>query len=207
VNDARHRILRILPYPLPDAHHVPASRIHKQTPLRLQFPPRGHLRPERRDNHQVLRLQLIDLLVLGLARDRHDPHPANLVIDLRVVNDLAQQENSPVRIRPPRGVGQVYRPLHPVTKTELLRQLDGHVPRRQNMPVRANPLDQLAAVVRQHLGLHRRHNVRTAQVHFLRGRWGFRCHARLTLPRPTRPSSPNRTPSRLCRHSVLDPAP
>ena len=41
--------------------------------------------------------------------------------------------------------------------------------RRRHHPLRPNPVHQLAPVMRKHLRLHRFHNIRTAQIHFLRG--------------------------------------
>ena len=69
------------------------------------------------------------------------------------------------------GVGQVNGPLDAVAEAELLGELDGQVARRKHMPAGPNALDQVAAIMRQHLGLNRRHDIGTAEVDFLgRGR-------------------------------------
>ena len=87
------------------------------------------------------------------------------------MDDFAEQKNPPVRIRAPGGVGEIDRAFDAVAEAEFLRQLDGEVARGKHVAAGANALDQLAAIVREHLGLDSFHDVRSAQVDFLgRGR-------------------------------------
>ena len=76
-------------------------------------------------------------------------------------------------IGPAGGIGQVDGALDPVAKAKFLGQLDGQVPCREDMAVGADPLHQVAAVMREHLRLHGLHDVRPAEVDFLRRRGRF----------------------------------
>ena len=73
-----------------------------------------------------------------------------------------------------RGVGQINGALDAVAKAEFLGELDGQVAGGKHVAVGADALDQFAAVMRQHLGLHGLHDVGAAEVDFLRscGRLG-----------------------------------
>ena len=75
-----------------------------------------------------------------------------------------------------RGVRQINGSLHAVTKAEFLGQFDGQFAGGKDMPGRANALDQFAAIMRKHLGLHRFHDVWPAQIDLFGAvacRWGF----------------------------------
>jgi tetratricopeptide (TPR) repeat protein len=65
---------------------------------------------------------------------------------------------------PWRGVGQVNGALDAVAKAEFLGELDGEAVGGKHAAVGADAFDQFAAVMRQHLGLHRLHDVRPAEV-------------------------------------------
>jgi hypothetical protein len=174
MNDAGDRFAGILPHPFPHAHHVPASGIHEQTPFFLKPAPRADLGAKGGNDHDVFRAEAAHFLLRGFSRNGDNAQPADLVVDIRVVNDFAEQENAPVGIRAARRVGQVYRPFDPVTKAELLGQPNGQLAGGKNMTTGANLLDQFAAVMRQNLRLHRRHDVGPPQVHLLPRQSGFR---------------------------------
>ena len=120
--------------------------------------------------------KLRHFLIRRLGRNDLDAHVADLVVDLRVVDDFAEQINRRVRIGKvfPRGVGEVNRALDAVAKAEFLRELHGEVAGGKHAAAGADALDQFAAVMREHLGLHRLHDVGPAEVDFfLRcGRFG-----------------------------------
>jgi hypothetical protein len=61
-------------------------------PLAINFF-RLHFRAERRDDDDIPRFQPGQFLLRGLGRNDLDAHVANLVVDLRVVDDFAQQIN------------------------------------------------------------------------------------------------------------------
>src|SRR5690349_19333599 len=90
VNDTRDLIFGILPHPFPDAHHVSARRVYEEASLRFELLPRSDVSAERRDNHNIILLQIVDIGILLLARKRLDSHRANLIVHLRVMNNLSE---------------------------------------------------------------------------------------------------------------------
>src|SRR5690349_5157313 len=132
MDDAGYGIFGILLDALPNAHDVPAGRIHELTTFGFQLAPGGYLRPDGRDDHDVFRLQLIDLVITRLAGDSYNAHAPDLIVHFGIMNDLAQQEDAPLRISLARRVRQVNRSLHAVTKPKFLRQLDGEIAGRKN---------------------------------------------------------------------------
>src|SRR5688500_9588643 len=68
---------------------------------------------------------------------------------MRVMDDLADQQDAPVRELPARLVRIVDRALHPVAEAELVRQAHGEAGGRECMVPGAQELDQLPAVVRR----------------------------------------------------------
>jgi hypothetical protein len=93
----------------------------------LQLSPRSHLSAESRYDHDIFRPQLIDLIISRFSRDRHDSQASNLIIHLRIMNDLSQKENPAIGVRAPRRVSQINRSLYPVAESEFLGQLDGQI--------------------------------------------------------------------------------
>ena len=169
VDDAGHALARILPHPLPDAHHVPAGRVHQFASLGHQLLLGLHLRPEGRDDDHVPGLQSRQFRVRRLGGNDLNAHVANLVVDLRVVDDFPQQINRFGRRKDPAGgVGQVDGALDPVAKAEFLGQLDGQqAVGGKDVALFANAVDQVAPVMREHLGLHGLHHIGPAQVYLL----------------------------------------
>ena len=176
VDDARHRFAGILPDPLPDAHHVAAGGVHQHAALGLEFLSRLNLRAERRNDHHVVRLELVHLGRAGLGRDGYNAHVANLVVDLGVVDDLAEQiDGAGRRKHAARGVGQIDGALDAVAEAEFLGQLDRQAPGSgEHAAVDANPGDQFAPIMRDDLGLYGLHDIRSSEIDFLwrRGRVG-----------------------------------
>jgi hypothetical protein len=167
VNDARDFVLGVLPHALPDTHHVAAGRIHKLTTFGFKLLPHGNLSPEGGDDDDVTLPQILDVGVLLFAGQELDAHCADLVVHLRVVDDLAENINRLQREDFARGIGQVDGALDAVAKAEFLGELDGQIARRKKMPAAPDALDQVAAIVREDLGLDRRHDIGTAEVDFL----------------------------------------
>ena len=114
-----------------------------------------------------------DVGVLLLAGEELDAHGADLVVHLGVVDDLAEDINRLIGKDLAGGVGQVNGPLDAVAEAEFLGQLDGQIAGREHMAAGANALDQVAAIMRQHLGLDRRHDIRAAEIDLLRRRGRF----------------------------------
>ena len=168
MDDAGDLVLGILPHALPDAHHVAAGRIHEPAAFGLELLPRRDFRPEGGDDDDVVFLQVRDVGVLLLAGEELDAHGADLVVDLRVVDDLAENIDRLLGKDLARGIGQVNGALDAVAEAELLGELDGQVAGGKDMPAGADALDQVAAIMREDLRLHRRHDIRAAEVDLLR---------------------------------------
>ena len=64
------------------------------------------------------------------------------------------------------GVGEVNRALDAVAETEFLRELDGEFAGGKHAAAGADAFDQFAAIVREHLRLHRLHDVGAPEVDF-----------------------------------------
>jgi len=88
-----------------------------------------------------------------------------LPVHLWVVNDLAEYKDALVLENLPRRICQVDRPLDAVAKAKLFREHHGHPVHLHGPASSSNLLHDLAAVMRLHLGLYRRHDIRRAQIH------------------------------------------
>ena len=168
VDDAGDLVLGVLPHALPDAHHVAAGRVHEAAAFVLELLPRRDLRAEGGNDDNVVLLQVLDVRVLLLAGEELDAHGADLVVHLRVVDDFAEDVDRLAGKDLAGGIGQVNGALDAVAKAEFLGQLDGQIAGRKHMAAGANALDQVAAIMREHLGLHGRHDIGAAEVDFLR---------------------------------------
>ena len=171
MDDAGDVFLGILAHALPDAHHVAAGGVHHQAALGLQLFAGADLGAKRGDDHGIAGFQMHHFRLRGLGRDDLDAHVADLVVDLGVVNDLAEQVDGGFRGDIgeifPGGIGEVNGPFDPVAKAEFLGQFHGQIAGGQHAAIGAHALDQFAAIMRQHLGLDRLHDVGPAQVDFL----------------------------------------
>ena len=88
----------------------------------------------------------------GQERDAHGPQ---LLVHVRIVDDLAHQEQPPVGELEPGLVGVVHRAIHPVAEAELARQPEGERPDVQPVVAGAQQLDHGAVVVGGELALDR----------------------------------------------------
>ena len=105
VNDARDAFLGILPDAFPDAHHVAAGGVHEHAALFFKPFARADLGAKRGNHHHVAGVQPGHFLLGRLGRNDLDAHVADLVVDLGVVDDFAEQINGLFRREIfPRGV-------------------------------------------------------------------------------------------------------
>ena len=87
------------------------------------------------------------------------------------MNDFADDEEAAVFENFARGVSEIDRALDAVAKTKLLRQPHRRFADFDDSALSTHFVDNIAAVMLLDLLLHRGHDVRRAQVHFLaRGR-------------------------------------
>ena len=90
-----------------------------------------------------------------------------MLVDFGIVNDLADDEEPAIFENFARGVGEIDGALDAVTKTKLLGQPHGRVAHRNNSALPPHFIDNVAAIMRLDLLLHRRHHVGRAQVYLL----------------------------------------
>ena len=74
-------------------------------------------------------LGVADDRILGVGQD-HDAHLLQSRVDVRVVDDLAEQEHAAIGKALPRLVGVLDRAIDAVTEPELARQLEPQVAER-----------------------------------------------------------------------------
>src|SRR3954471_7415508 len=83
------------------------------------------------------------------------------------MNDLADDKELAFLEHFPGAVREIDGSLDAVTKTKLLGQPHRGVAGANDPALPANLVDDVAAVMRFDLFLHRRHDIRRAQIHFL----------------------------------------
>src|SRR5439155_1659182 len=86
------------------------------------------------------------------------------MVDLRVVNDLADDEEPALFENFARGVSEIDRALVPVTKAELLGEADNGVANFNDSAGATHFVDDVAAIMLINLLLHGRHYVGRTQV-------------------------------------------
>src|SRR5437867_13457696 len=89
------------------------------------------------------------------------------MIDLGVMNDFADDKEPAIFEDFARGISEIERALNPVTKAKLFRQAHRCVPHGNHPPSPAHFFDNITAVMRFDLLLHRRHHIRRAEVYLL----------------------------------------
>ena len=132
----------------------------------------GDFGAECRDDHDVIFFEVLDLRIFFFAGEELDTHVANLIVDLGIVDDFAEDINWLVRENFSRGISQINRALDAITKTEFLRQLYSQPIGGQDMASCANAVNEFAPIMRKNLGLNRFHDVGAAKVDLS---WRCRC--------------------------------
>src|SRR5215475_10835155 len=89
------------------------------------------------------------------------------MIDLGIVNDLSNNKQPAIFEDLARRIREIDRALDAVTKTELLRKAYSGVADGNDSAGATNFFDNIAAIMRLDLFLHRRHHVWRTQVNFL----------------------------------------
>ena len=89
------------------------------------------------------------------------------MIDLGVVNDFADNKEPAIFENLACGISEINRALNTVAKAELFRQAHSGVAHGDDSTSPAHFIDNVAAVVRFHLLLHRSHHVWRAQINLL----------------------------------------
>ena len=129
VDDGGEAVPGIALDPLPDVQHRAAGGVHQDAadgaePLEV---PDRH--PEGRHDDDIVRRdpREVELPVVAVGQER-DPHVAELLVHVGVVDDLTHQEEPPVGKLGPGLVGVLDRAIHPVAEAEFARQPEGQRP-------------------------------------------------------------------------------
>ena len=92
--------------------------------------------------------------VMIARRENDDVHAPQLLVDVRIVDDLADEEDAPIRELPPRLVRVLHRTLDAVAEAELARDAHGYVADSEDPVTLAQHVDDPAGVVRGEVSLH-----------------------------------------------------
>ena len=141
-------VARVALDPLPDVEHRPAGGVHQHAadgPEPLEVADGD---AERRHDHDVLGGDPGEVeLALGIVLEDGDAHGPELGVHVRVVDDLADQEEAALRKLDTGLVGVVDRAVHPVAEAELAGQPEGERPRLEPVAARPQGLHHRAVVV------------------------------------------------------------
>jgi hypothetical protein len=129
VNDRGVAVLRISLHVLPDVQHGPAGGIHECAPVPDELLEQLHCGTECRENDDVLRRQPVDRL--AWVAEEPDAFRTQLVIDVRVVDDFAGQENLTIGKAMAGLIRVVDRPVDAITEAELAREMHHQTARRE----------------------------------------------------------------------------
>ena len=145
VDDRRIAVARVLADVLPDVEHRAAGRVHERAAPPLQTLESLHRDAERGNDDDIRGLEAVER-VAEVVEETHAgrPQPA---VDVRVVNDLAGQEDAPVREPMPCLIGVVDRAVDAVAEAELARQTDRQTTGLRGVPRLPHRVDQAAVVV------------------------------------------------------------
>ena len=126
VDDRGEPVARVALHPLPHVQHRPAGRIHQHAadPAKPLEVADGD--PEGRQDHHVVRRDGREVEgPLIAAHEEADTHVPQLLVDVGVVDDLADEVKPAVGELGPGLVGVVHRAVHAVAEAELPRQPEG----------------------------------------------------------------------------------
>ena len=106
---------------------------------------------ERRQDDHILRTETVDgVRIVGKKTDAHRPE---LLIDVRIVNDLAGQEHVAVGEAFARLIRVIDRPIDTVAEPEFTREMQRQPAGTKDEIVRLDPIDERTMViVGQHAG-------------------------------------------------------
>ncbi len=122
VDDRRVAVARVARHVLPDVQHGAAGRVDERAALILIALQIADRHAERRQDHDVLRPEPRGIFV-RVAQEA-DAGRAQLVVDVRVVDDFAGQEHLAIREARARLIRVVDRAIDAVAEPELAREMD-----------------------------------------------------------------------------------
>ena len=135
----------VLPHLFPHVQYRSAGGIDQRTSLAIVPFELRNRHAERGENDDGLVAEPVRPLT-RIAQET-DARGAQLLIHVRVVNDLAREVDRPVREPSACLIGVIDRPIHTVAEPELPREVDGQPPGRVPVCRSLDPVDELAVVV------------------------------------------------------------
>ena len=164
VDDGGGALVAVLADAFPDAAYVAAGGVDLVAADFVEAVEHFHFRAEGGDDDDVLPGQAVEIVDAARFLELLDAHVAQLVVDLGVVDDFAQEVNVVAGVDLGGGVGHVDGALDAVTKAECLGQFDRQAVGREVRFGVAKIIDHRAAVMAFHLGLDEFHDLRGAEV-------------------------------------------
>jgi hypothetical protein len=151
VDDRREAVLRVAPDVLPDVQHRSACRVDERAALRFQLRELADRHAEGGQDDDVVLPER--RAIFAWIRQDADAARTELIVDVRVVDDLAGQENALVRKLLARLVRVVDRAIDAVAEAEFRREMDRQTAGLIDMPRVPNLIDDSAVVGGGQLGL------------------------------------------------------
>ena len=152
VDERGEPVARVALDALPHVQHRAARRVDETQPSarsvsksRIVTPNAGRITTSSGDTPREVEHRLAVGVVTGL--EDLDPHLAAAAVDVRVVDDLADEEDAPVGELPARLVGVLDRALDAVAEAEFAGEPDRDAADRQRVVALAQQVDQRAVVV------------------------------------------------------------
>ena len=130
VDDRGEAVLRVARDVLPDVQHRPAGGVDERAALARQLRHLLDRDAERRQNHDVVGAER--LAPFARIGEEPDAVVAQPVVDVRVVDDLAGQEDVAAGKPAPRLIGVVDRPIDAVAEAELAGEMEREPARRRS---------------------------------------------------------------------------
>ncbi len=147
VDERREPVARVALHAFPDVEHGAAGGVHDDAAERPQRLEIVHGDPEGGKDDHVLPRDPREIEARRAGGQDLDPHVAELPVHVRIVDDLAHEDDPPARELAPGLIGVLHRPLDPVAEAELLGQPDGHPPGLERIVVRPKEIHEAAGVV------------------------------------------------------------
>ncbi len=149
VNDRGEAVLRIADDVLPDVQNRPARRVDERAALVHEPRHVAHRDAEGGKDHDVVRSQRLP--AFSRIAEEPDVGGAQLIVDVRVVDDLAGQEDVPSGEAAARLIRVIDRAVHSVTESELAREVNRDAAGGVLVVVAAHAIDDGAVVGRRQL--------------------------------------------------------
>ena len=153
VDQRRESIARVALDAFPDIQHRATRGVYEDAADSAQGLEVVNRDAERRQNHHVLRRHRRKVEATIRRQQDGDAHFAQPRVHVRIVNDLANEIDAPVRKLPPRLIRVLHGALHAVAEAEFASEPNRDVPDRERVVFGPHAVHEAPAVVRGKLVL------------------------------------------------------